>query len=437
MVSDLRISRGRDRGQRASRPGDGDVLLGFDLLGATTPGNLRHGRPARTVAVVSTSAVPTGQMVIDPESGGLDVRRGSTAIDGATRAATTCTSTRRRSPRRCSATSIRERARSSGRPTSAVRCRSRCDAIEAPPAERRRRREEPRRVRVGTRLRGRRRRRSSAAARPAARSRRTACPPSCGRARDARTASYGDCSTYGSPISPAGMASARPPATSRRSPACRRASRSGCPDAPWPEAVARGLHKLMAYKDEYEVARLHLDGARDLPRGTKVQVPPPPADPARARHEAQAEARRLVRARAAAPASRPTPARHGARPVRLRPRAARGAKPPRRVPRLRRPRARSPLARHARDRGRASRSSPSSCAATRTSSSQASSASALAGASCSHSSTTLESPSSRSWIERMELVASMADHAVGRFRHLVPRPCEVAEGLGDDEPGVV
>ncbi len=48
-------------------------------------------------------------------------------------------------------------------------------------------------------------------------------------------------------------------------------------------AFARGLHKLMAYKDEYEVARLHLDSAQQAAvanefgpgADTKVLLHPP------------------------------------------------------------------------------------------------------------------------------------------------------------------
>src|SRR5207253_502436 len=46
--------------------GSADCYLGFDILVATSPQNLDHARPERTIAVVSTSRVPTGAMVTSP-----------------------------------------------------------------------------------------------------------------------------------------------------------------------------------------------------------------------------------------------------------------------------------------------------------------------------------------------------------------------------------
>ena len=66
VVSDLRISRAPLAAAAKAPAGSIDLYLGFDLLGAASDKNLVTAAPDRTVAVVSTSAVPTGRMVIDP-----------------------------------------------------------------------------------------------------------------------------------------------------------------------------------------------------------------------------------------------------------------------------------------------------------------------------------------------------------------------------------
>jgi indolepyruvate ferredoxin oxidoreductase len=76
VVSHLKIA---DRALEVANnvaAGEADCYLGFDVLVATAPPNLDHARPDKTIAVVSTSRVPTGAMVTStevqfPESSGL------------------------------------------------------------------------------------------------------------------------------------------------------------------------------------------------------------------------------------------------------------------------------------------------------------------------------------------------------------------------------
>ncbi|GAA5064321.1 indolepyruvate ferredoxin oxidoreductase [Thermocatellispora tengchongensis] len=63
VVSDVRLSPEPIIGSTAASPGTADVLLGFDLLGAAAEANLAVAAPERTIAVVNTGLVPTAAMV--------------------------------------------------------------------------------------------------------------------------------------------------------------------------------------------------------------------------------------------------------------------------------------------------------------------------------------------------------------------------------------
>ena len=74
VVSDLHLTATAAEGSVTPSSATVDVLLAFDVLGAVAPATMRVVEPGRTVAIVSTSAVPTGGMVIDPGAAPLDVR---------------------------------------------------------------------------------------------------------------------------------------------------------------------------------------------------------------------------------------------------------------------------------------------------------------------------------------------------------------------------
>jgi len=76
VVSHLKIFEHATESSNKVSAGSADCYIGFDVLVATAPQNLDHARPDRTIAVVSTSQVPTGAMVTSttvefPEANGL------------------------------------------------------------------------------------------------------------------------------------------------------------------------------------------------------------------------------------------------------------------------------------------------------------------------------------------------------------------------------
>jgi indolepyruvate ferredoxin oxidoreductase len=87
VVSDLKLST--TAAERSNRAGaaSADLYLGCDLLVAADPGNLRATDPERSIAVVSTADVPSGAMIRRPETALPDHSPMTLAIDAATRAA--------------------------------------------------------------------------------------------------------------------------------------------------------------------------------------------------------------------------------------------------------------------------------------------------------------------------------------------------------------
>jgi indolepyruvate ferredoxin oxidoreductase len=85
VVSDLRITREPHAAASKAPAGSIDFYLGFDLLGAASAKNLVTADGERTVAVVSTSAVPTGRMVVDVNERFPELAVQLDKIDAATR----------------------------------------------------------------------------------------------------------------------------------------------------------------------------------------------------------------------------------------------------------------------------------------------------------------------------------------------------------------
>ncbi len=76
VISDIKVTSTPFEGSNKISDGSTDLYLGFDILNATDAKNLDKCHPDRTIAIVSTGQAPTGYMVSDkavqfPATGGL------------------------------------------------------------------------------------------------------------------------------------------------------------------------------------------------------------------------------------------------------------------------------------------------------------------------------------------------------------------------------
>jgi len=267
VVSDLRITKDPGEGA-ASPPAESlDLLLCLDLLGATN-GNLRGASRDRTLAVTSTSIVPTAQMVIDRDAVGPDVAAGAGAITSVTRARENISVDAQRLSEALfgdhmpsnivalgaawqhgaiplSRESLHEALRLNGAAveTNLAAFEWGRVAVARPDVEQGLRR--------------------STATPPPAHALVDLVAPEEGELRRLLAVRVDDLLGWGGKH----VAERYVREVAR----VRAAEEMSVPGSTvLAEAVAHGLHKLIAYKDEYEVARLQVKGLRDLPRGSKV-----------------------------------------------------------------------------------------------------------------------------------------------------------------------
>ncbi|NLT06015.1 MAG: indolepyruvate ferredoxin oxidoreductase family protein [Solirubrobacterales bacterium] len=272
VVSDVRITTAPTADGVTVPSAATDVLLGLDLLGATRA-NLRVADPDRTVAVVSDSAVPTGPEIVDVDAPPADGAAARRAIDAVTRAGENVYLDAQRIAERTlgdatpanvvvlgaawqrgllpvSLAALEEAFRLNGVAIDrnlAAFAWGRA-AVAAPEA-------------VAAAL-------DDAPAVPeldrGARELVDLAAPEPGELRRLVEIRVPDLVGWG------GRRAAERYATEVARVRAAEAERLPASTA-LTEAFARNLHKLTAYKDEYEVARLHLDGLADLPRGAKIR----------------------------------------------------------------------------------------------------------------------------------------------------------------------